>query len=347
MSSKKNKTTIKDSIEDNYNFPVDTNKLERKSMKYRDDGSDKAFKYYDPKLDKRKYPVYRNDIKYKKHRNVDPSRALWNDDVKNDFHNKDTDSIEYRIEECIREKYAILDLSHMDANCFEKLFSDQTFLSIITKIQHLFAKDCHLKNVPRLDGMISLQTFDVSCNKLKELPKLPESIEELIVNDNKLTSITNDMPKLLRLNCDNNYINNIKFSDTLERIHIKNNPIEKIPDLDRIYYLDASLTKIKTVGNFPNLKHLFVGSTCVSAIRDLKCLELLYCNSSSVKNITNTPNMQSIEMVDTHVECLPFMAKLNRLTYTQSNKFKLSKRYRIYSVKKNKNDIIELTFKTE
>jgi hypothetical protein len=341
-----NRTVIKESIDEKYEFPSDTARLERNTVAYNDDGTDKAFKHYDPKQDKRSYPVYRNDIKYKKHRAIDPSRAVWEDDVKNDFHNKDTDSVEYRIEECVREKYALLDLSHMGKDCFDKLFQNKIFLSIIGKINHLFAKESHLRRIPNLKLMSSLQTLDVSCNKLNELPELPESLEELIVNDNRLRSIQNNLPNLLRLNCDNNNIDDIKFSTSLERIHMKNNPVANIPDLNKLYYLDASATMICKIGHFPSLKHLIICSTKVETIKNLESLEIIDCKSSQVKYIINVPKIQSIDMVSTHVECLSFMNQLNRLTYTQSNNFKLSKKYKINSVKKNKNNIVEIIFKT-
>jgi len=103
----------KESKDNEFEFPTETKKLERTIEKYRDDGSNKAYIDYDPSKDTRSYPVYRNDIKFRHHRNVDPSRAVWDDDVKKDFHEKDTDSIEYRLEECKRENYETLDLCHM------------------------------------------------------------------------------------------------------------------------------------------------------------------------------------------------------------------------------------------
>jgi hypothetical protein len=342
----KNQTIINESIDDKYEFPSNTEKLTRSSEKYKDDGTDKAFKNYDQNIDKTKYPVYRNDIKFKQHRNVDPSRAVWSEDVKNDFHNKDTDSIEYRIEECAREKDTMLDLSHMDEKCFDDLFKNKKFLSIISKVQHLFAKDCKLRKLPNLKCMTGLLTLDISCNKITELPELPLSIEELIVNDNRLTLINNNMPNLLRFNCDNNNIKQITFSPTLQRIHVVKNPINEIPDLKELYYLDASSTQIKHIGSFPKLKHLSVSSTKITTIKNLESLEYLQCNSSDVKYISNIPKIQSIEMVDTQIDCLPFMQQLYRVTYTQSNRFKLSKKYKIHNVKKNKNNVNEIVFKT-
>lgn len=347
---RKNITEIKDSIDEKYEFPININKLERNesSKNFKDikePSTDKAFIKYDRKLDKGKYPVYRNDIKYKRLRKIDPSRAVWSDDVKNDFYNKDTDSIEYRMEECVREKYSILDLSHMNKKCFDELFKNEIFLSTMTKIQHMFARDCGLRKIPNLKCMTNLQTLDVSCNKITELSELPETIEELIVDNNRLTFIENNMPKLLRLYCENNKINKINFPGTLERIHMKNNPIENLPSLCSLYYLDLSSTNVKKLESFPKLKHLLISSTKIEIVKDFALLEHLICNSSEIKRICNTPNLQSIEMANSlNMDCIPYMPKLYRLTYTQTHKFKLSKKYKIKTVMKNKNNINELVF---
>lgn len=344
---KKNKTLSQNIVNEESNFPIDDTTTTKNDMSTNNDENDIAFRDYDPEKDTRKYHVYRNDIKYRNHRDIDPSRAIWDDDVKNDFHCKDTDSVEYRIEECCREKYSILDLSHMKSDCIQKLFSNEKFLSIMTNVQHMFAKECELRTLPDLSMMVSLQTLDVSCNKLRELPNLPQTLEELIVDNNRLTQITNHLPNLLRLNCDNNMIERIRFSSKLERIHAKNNPISDIPSLKHLYFLDVSTSKVVHINSFPKLKHLDVSYTNVSAVKELESLEHLQCNFSGVTEITELPKIQTIEMVETNVNCIPYMPSLCRLTYTDAKKIKLSNRYMIRTIKKNKNNINELVFSLE
>ncbi len=109
-----------------------------------------------------KYTVYRNDIKYREHRNIDMSRALWTDDIKKDYINKNTDGIDYRIEDCKREKYETLDISHIERFCFKELFLNEIFKTIKNKIQHIFAQDCGLIYIPNLTELSNLQTLDIS-----------------------------------------------------------------------------------------------------------------------------------------------------------------------------------------
>ena len=103
-----------------------------------------------------KYIVYRNDIKFKQHRSIDPSRALWaSEDVKMDFM-KNTDSIDYRIDECVRENCNMIDLSHMSNTCFDEFIKHPAFYQLVTKVQHIFAKDCSLMRLPSLNCFTNL-----------------------------------------------------------------------------------------------------------------------------------------------------------------------------------------------
>ena len=298
------------------------------------------------KIDNYTYPVYRNDIKFKKYRNIDSSRATWTDDVKQDYKDKDTDSIEYRLEECKREKNETLDLSHMQKECFEQLFTNKYFLSIKTIIQHIFAKDSDLYILPNLSSLINLQTLDVSCNKLNVLPELPKSLEELIVNENRLTFIDSELPKLLRFNGADNILTQIKYNESLERIHINNNPIDNIPQLSNLYFLDASHTKIKNIYPMRKLKYLDVSYTDITIIPEMPCLEYLQCNETRVSDISVLKSLNSLVIVNSKINRIHYMPKLYTLTYHNSTQIILSSRYKIMHTKKNKSCINEITFNT-
>jgi hypothetical protein len=314
---------------------------------YYDDGSDKAFIDYIPEADTRPYPVYRNDIKFRQHRNIDPSRAVWDNDVQCDFHNKDTDCISYRIEECIREKGEMIDLSHMNKDCFNLLMSNNVFPKIKNKLQHIFAKDCNLLNLPNLDCCSALLTLDISSNNLISLPKLPESLEELIVNDNRITEVSNNLPNLLRFNGDNNLICNINFSKTLERIHLKNNPIIHIPGFENLYFLDISTTKINKLYSCPQLKYLDISYTEIITLPDMESLQSLICVDSSLTDITKLKNLYSLDMVRSKINRIPYFKNLHTLNYDDGAKFGMSRNYRIKYFKKSKMNIIEMKLDTQ
>lgn len=321
-----------------------TKSLIRDREMYHDDGSNKAFIEYDPNKNKTPYPVYRNDIKFRKHRDIDTSRAVWADDIKQDFHNKDTDSIDYRIEECIREKGEMLDLSHMNKDCFKMLFSNKTFPKIKHTLQHIFAKDCDLDMLPDLNCFVSLLTLDLSCNKLTVLPKLPETLEELIVNDNLITKITTLMPNLLRFNGDNNLISNMTFSKSLERIHLKNNPISQIPQFENLYFLDISTTKINKLYSCPNLKYLDISFTQITELPSMDSLQVLVCIHSNLFDITKLKNLYTLDMAGSKIIRVPYFNNLNKMSYTEGIDLRLSQNYCVKYSKTNKLNITEIVF---
>lgn len=327
-------------------FNVPCSKLTREKETYYDDGSDRAFREYDSRKNN-PYPVYRNDIKFKKLRNIDPKRAVWHDDVKNDYYTKDTDSIDYRIEECIREKSEMIDLSHMDENCLVALFSHKLFPSIRGKIQHLFAKDCGLREIPKLDCLISLLTLDLSCNKLKSLPDLPTSLEELIINDNRIAEINNELPHLLRFNGDDNIISKFNYPKNIERIHLKGNPISYIIRLDALYFLDIAKTNIIQLYPLPNLKYLDVSFTNVKTLPMMDSLQVLVCNDSTLMDITSLKNLHTLDMVRSKVVYIPYFKDLQKIVYERGDVFGISKQYagKLKHIKHNRNNIIETTFK--
>lgn len=293
-----------------------------------------------------KYVVYRNDIKYKKYRDIDPEKAVWDDDVRDDFMKKYTDDIEYRIEECKREKYTTLDLSYMDKDCFNKLFTHKNYTDIRDKLQHVFAKCSSIENIEnRLNEIKNLQTLDLSCNKLKHLPILPESLEELIINDNDMNILDHPLPNLKRLNACNNNLKTINFSDDLERLHISNNPIVELPGLTKLYYLDVSTTNVKCLKLFPKLRYLDCRFTQIKKMPKMESLETLICTDSEMEDISDLDDLKILVMVRSKIKRIHFMKSLETLKYYLFDDITLSKQYKIGYVKKNKNNINEIFFK--
>jgi Leucine-rich repeat (LRR) protein len=291
-----------------------------------------------------KYVVYRNDIKYKNYRNIDPNRARWKSDVENDYKYKDTDSIEYRIYDCEKENYETLDLSHMESDCFDKLFSNKLFMTIRNKLKHIFARDSNISRIHDLDEFTSLQTLDISNNKLTHIPKLPISIEELIVNDNNITNIDNDLPNLKRLNAKNNKICKINYNRNIESMYINNNPISEITRLDKIYYLDISNTNIDNLESLPSLTYLDCSHTKIQHIPKMDLLEHLICSESNVQDIDTMNSLKFLEIINTKVKKLKYMRNLCAMSYHNDNNFDISSSYKIKFIKKNKADIIEILF---
>jgi Leucine-rich repeat (LRR) protein len=291
-----------------------------------------------------KYIVYRNDLKFKKHRKIDPKCAEWTDDIKNVFLKYNTDSIEYRIQECIQEKLETLDLSHMSQNCFEEFIEHPQYDKIRKKVQHIFAQSSNLCIIPNLHQFTKLVTLDISDNNLININTLPISLEELILNNNKLTSLTYDLPNLKRLKISNNKILDIKLSDSLESAYLDNNPLNNIPHLYNIKYLNISNTYIKYIHSYPKLEILDCYHTNIRCIPKMDTLKELNCSYSRITDISELKYLESLEMINTHIKNIHFMDSLYIVKYHSDDKFKISRLYKIKQLTQNKKKFNELTF---
>lgn len=295
-----------------------------------------------------KYPVYQNDMKYKHMSNIDPSCAIWNNDTKNDFV-KNTNSIDYRIEECLYQDCKYLDLSQMSNNCVNLLFSHKKINDIADKLEHLFINDCNISYLPNLTKFNKLQTLDLSNNNLLKLPELPKSLEELIVKNNNLTKISNDLPNLIRLDCDNNSITELNISNKIERLHLNKNPLTKIPsELFHIYFLNISGTNISSLtnANYPLLRELNISNTQILSLPKFDNLKHLICNNSKLESIDHLTQLDELDMLGSKLERIPFFPQMEKLVVDHNKKsiIKLSEKYNIHMIKKTKNNNIELLF---
>jgi Leucine-rich repeat (LRR) protein len=304
---------------------------------------------YDPQKDTRKYTVYRNDIKYRDRNEINIERAEFeNDDIKHDFISGNTDTIEYRLKECVREKYQVLDLSHMGSDVFILLKSHKSFAKIASRVEVLSANDCNLDILDDLSMFTKLQSLNIGDNKLEKLPMLPISLEELIIDNNNIYVIPY-MRNLKRLRAINNRIQRIHFSDSMESLNLSNNiHLTELAPLSRLYYLEVGCTGVTEIPICPNLKYLDIEDTRIRSLPELPNLHILVCIRSELSDISKLTNLYSLISTDSRVRKIHYMDTLQKFTYNSKhqNEIKLSSRYIAHRIFRNKNDIIDVLFKT-
>jgi hypothetical protein len=295
---------------------------------------------------KSKYVVYRNDIKFKDHRLIDPTRAIFADkEVENDYMNHNTDDIEYRVQQCVREKYSYLDLSHMKSDCIEKLCHHELYQKIIENVKHLFVDGSELTKLDTVEKFINLQTLDASNNQLTNLPNLPETLEELILTNNKISRFDQKLPCLKILVASNNLLKHIEYPNKLGRLEISNNPIKLLGSTKELYFLDISNTLITVIPeNFDQVEYLDCCKTHVTTIPQMKKLKTLRCNDSMVFDISKLTMLETLEMVRCLINAIHHIPTLKDLTYSNSTQLKLSSKYKILNLRQNKMDIIKIRF---
>lgn len=278
----------------------------------------------------KKYTVYSNDLKFKKHRNIDPEKAHWdNENVKKKFYQNNLDTLEYRFNECKKNNFEYLDLSNLGLSKIPKFNTYDNF-SNIKNIKFLFLNDNKLTEINKeLLCFLNLKVLDISSNKLHKINDLPKTIEELVCHNNNLTSIPehnevikidcsyndiknlNKYPNLIDIICDNNKIEHINTYNNVTRIICKNNPLTSIDYQPSMKYFDCSTTKL--VGKLP---------TCPN-------LKFLVCNYTKINDISNLNELVSLEIIGSSVLKIPYILTLRDLLYQNTQNVIISSKYKI------------------
>lgn len=303
---------------------------------------------YDPQKDNRKYIVYRNDIKYRVKKDIDPNRAIFADkDVMDDYFNCDTDGLDYRIKECHLQKDEVLDLSHMHEDVFSDLYGHQDFDTVRKTIVLITANESDISWLPDLRVFPNLLSIDLSGNCLKELPEFPDSLEELIIDDNQVTTIR-CIPNLLRLRAKNNCLEEIDYTDLLESMSLSDNPLlKKLAQLNNLYFLEINNTGIIDIPACNNLKYLDMDNTSVTSLPRMDKLAILSCSRSKLSDISNLTSLSCLISPDSGIRQVHYMPTLQSFSFNGVYKaeIRLSSRYNAKRVFSNKNNIIEMIFK--
>ena len=111
------------------------------------------------------YSITKNDLKYKKMRNLDISKINtfdtknkdeYNKELQNLYLNENLDSFEYRISECKKENNKILDLKHLDLKSFPNLPEE-----IINNLEELYISNNDIEELPDLNKFRKLKEINI------------------------------------------------------------------------------------------------------------------------------------------------------------------------------------------
>jgi Leucine-rich repeat (LRR) protein len=212
------------------------------------------------------YVVYKNDLKYRKFRDIDSKNIeCANEDTERLFddiqNNKiDTDTIDYRVNECVRNNYYDIDLNHLNLSHLPKLPDD-----LKKNLKCLFIFDNNLTEID-LSGFKNLEILDISNNNINSIKNIPDTLEELFCKNNKLSDLP-DMKNIRRVNCSFNSIQSIKNNyPNLTILDCSNNSIHKIQNIVSLKKLFASNNQITKIPNFKNLDFLDISNNRIDTI---------------------------------------------------------------------------------
>jgi Leucine-rich repeat (LRR) protein len=275
-----------------------------------------------------KYTVYKNDLKFRKHRNIVKKLAIFENDDTKDHYEINMDTINYRIEESKNNDYTCLDLSNLELTYIPDFKHDKNY-DKLKNIKYLFINNNKIGKISdNINQFPNLEVLDISSNNLLSIDIMPLKLLELTCHNNKLTEIcsSNTLTKLdcsfneiLKLNnynnlfdllCNNNKLININTFSKINRIICKNNPIINISSQPLVTYLDCSATNLTKINNMANIKHFL-------------------CNETNISDVSNLLSVETLEIINSKVEKLHFLPKLKQILYINTQNILINSKYKI------------------
>jgi Leucine-rich repeat (LRR) protein len=115
-------------------------------------------------------------------------------------------------------------------------------------------KNKGLTYLPDLSRFYKLKELNVSCNLLKQLPKLPPSLQEIYCGKNQIEKLPDDLPQdCYILHCHHNQITSLpKLPPMFEVLYIIDNPIYNMFDLRG----DAA-NKVRNIIKIQKFRHIY------------------------------------------------------------------------------------------
>lgn len=286
-------------------------------------------------MSSKKYRVYENDLKFKHMRDIDPENAIWDtEDVEKNFINGNFDTLEYRIEECIKNDHVFLDLSHLNLMSFPKIDNRLK----LNKIKYLFLNDNNLTELCDLSSFVNLEVLDISKNNLSTINYMPDTLEELSCHNNSLEHIQHHH-NIKRLDCSNNNLKSLSKYDKLIKLMCDSNSLSYVPSYPELKWLDCECNPLTKIEPMKNLTYLNCGNTTICGkMYGFPYLKHLICNNTMIDDIDQHMALVTLEISNTSVTKLPFIKTLKDLVYESSVNLLISSKYNISRSSRMKKD---------
>jgi hypothetical protein len=291
------------------------------------------------------YIVYENDLKYKSLRELDPKCITWDSEsVEKQFYEENLDTLNYRINECIKNNYLFLDLKHLELSKLPTLSND-----IYSRIKHLFLADNNLTIIPDLDIFTALETLELSHNKITKINKLPKTLVELTCKHNKLTSlnISGKLRRLKKLDCSHNELVSLNDSNlsTLEILICEHTKLTGLPYLENIKKIICNNNKITDIKSYPNLLYIDCKYNNIRSIESCnKLIDLICSYNNDLTILPNLINIKYIEIINTDITTIEYYDTLYELFCGITQIKNISNKYKVSSAQTHKNKLLLLKF---
>jgi Leucine-rich repeat (LRR) protein len=238
------------------------------------------------------------------------------------------------IEKSKKDNYTFIDITKLHLKNIPDFTKHKNY-HLIKNIKYLFASNNDLETIEKkdLEQFPNLTVIDLSFNNIITINYLPQSLDQLSVNDNQLKSIPY-LKNLTLLEASNNKLVSLEKYENLKSLLVDSNELTEIKTYPKIEYITCRNNNITKIFTQPELIHLNCSNNHLINIESMPNLLHLICHNN--ENLCNFDDsirkLITFEFINTKINYLPYMKSLKHIVCTyivSKNNIILSEEYKI------------------
>jgi Leucine-rich repeat (LRR) protein len=174
-----------------------------------------------------------------------------------------------------------------------------------------------------------LEVLDISCNLIKTIAFLPNTLKELVCHNNNLKSVPSH-DYILKLDCSHNALSSLNTYSAIKDIICHDNQIKTIPTYHHINRLICRDNPVIHIDNQPSVESLDCSTTNLSGkLSNMPTLKYFICNDTKIDDISNLINLETLEILNCPILKIPYLPKMKGLLYKNTQNIMLSSKYKV------------------
>lgn len=209
---------------------------------------------------------------------------------------------------------------HNEFSYLKNLFIDHNELNSLpdsSYLPHLEQITCAYNNLTNVPFYPKLNFLNISNNRIASCRSYANSrlvyldasfnpglnidiplpnCKHLYINDNEINKIDlNLFPRIEFLDCGNNQISEIGYSDTLIELNISSNSITNLPPFPKLLRLMADSNSVGYLRTYPNMIFISISNNKLSRIDSQPVLKKIIANNNQISHLGKMPELELID----------------------------------------------------